>query len=221
MQLKADVIEMLTEILAGKRDVKAFGRLLAANAEAAEAVCAGRPMACAAGCPHCCVLNVATLLPEVMIIAGWLGDRLDPEELNDLRGRLDAHRSWARWMDDEERVIRKASCPFLSDVGLCVIHQVRPLACRAVASSDRNGCMEAFDPVVTDRPRLVAADMARQSAYDAAFMALAQALGDCGLDDRSIELGTGVLAFLENPDCDNLFLSGKRLPGHLWEYPSL
>jgi len=221
MQFKDDLTAKLTEMLAGERDEKIFGRMVAVCAEAGEAACAGRSLACVAGCPHCCVLNVATLLPEVMIITGWLGRRLGPEELKDLRGRLDAHRSWARWMDDEERVLRKASCPFLSEVGLCVIHPVRPLVCRAVASSDRHGCREAFDPVVTDRPRLVATDMVRQSAYDAAFMALAQALGNCGLDDRSIELGAGVLAFLEDPDCDTLFLSGKRLPGHLWEYPSL
>ena len=221
VQFEKNLCGVLTESLARGRDEKTFSRLLTVCAEAAEVACAGRPLDCAAGCPHCCVLNVATLLPEGMVIAGWLRYRLESSELENLRGRLAAHRSWARWMDDEERIIRKASCPFLNGAGLCAIHPVRPLVCRAVASSDRNACRKAFDPTISDRPRLVASDMVRQAAYDAAFTALAQALENAGLDDRSMELGTAVLAFLEEPDCHVHFLSGKRLPGHLWEYPSI
>ena len=212
----SDLTERLVASLAATRSATSLAGAVAGCAAAADAICGDRPMACGAGCPHCCVLNVAVLIPEAMVIADWLRERLQPAALATLRKRLAAHRNWGRWMDDEERIARKAVCPLLDDVGNCSIHQVRPLACRGVASLDRIGCREAFDPIISDQERLVPADLLRRAAFDAAFMALAKALRHHGLDDRSIELGAGVLAFLECPECRELLLSGARLPRELW-----
>ena len=207
----------MTVALAGVRDVAALARGVAECAAAAEAVCSGRPMACAAGCPHCCVLNVAVLLPEAMIIAEWMRERFLPPEFAAAQKRLSAHRTWIRYMDDEERIIKHAVCPMLDDdAGLCTIHPVRPLVCRAVVSLDSDSCREAFAPVITDEAPLVLVDLLRQAAYDAAFAELARSLRACGLDDRSIDLGAGVLAFLERPDYRELYLGGGKLPRELW-----
>lgn len=205
----------LLAALAGMRDTNALAMALTECAAAAEEVCCGRLMACAAGCPHCCVLNVAILLPEGMIIADWMRERLLPSELEAVRKSLAVHRSWARWMDDEERIIKRMACPLLDSTGSCSIHPVRPLACRGVTSLDSNSCREAFSPIITDEARFVPADLLRQAAFDAAFMSLAEALDFYGLDDRSIELGSGVLAFLERPECREIFLSGERIPDEL------
>jgi Fe-S-cluster containining protein len=173
-------------------------------------------MACAAGCPHCCVLNVAILLPEGMIIADRLREGLPPAALSAVQKRLATHRDWGRWMDDEERIAKLAVCPLLDDAGRCSVHPVRPLTCRGVASLDSSSCREAFNPIISDQDRMVPADLLRRAAYDEAFTALARALRRHGLDDRSIELGSGVLAFLEHPGCRGQLLSGKELPRELW-----
>ena len=47
-------------------------------------------------------------------------------------------------------------------------------------------------------------------------MALGRALANHGLDDRSIELGVGILAFAQNPEFKALYISGGRLPRELW-----
>lgn len=193
-----------------------FDEAVATIASFAESVCSGRPMACAPGCPHCCVLNVAVLLPEAMLIAEWLRARLTPTGLETLKERLGAHRSSARWMEDEERIIRQVFCPFLDGYGSCSIHPIRPLACRGAASLDGDACREAFAPVATDEPRTVPADLLRQAVYDDAFSALGEELGHCGLDNRSIELGAGVVAFLENPGYRDMLKRGERLPQSLW-----
>ena len=174
-------------------------------------------MACTAGCPHCCVLNVAILLPEGMIIAEWLKARLLPSELHDVQKRLKDHRSMTRWVDDEERITKRMICPLLDATGHCIIHPVRPLACRSVASLDSNSCREAFSPIITDEVRLVLSDLLRKAAYDEGFTALVKALGYYGLDDRSIDLGAGVMAFLDQPQYRELFLGGMRLPDELWQ----
>ena len=210
----AALMVALTEV----RNAASLALAVTQCAEAAEAVCSGRQLACSAGCPHCCVLNVAILLPEGMVIADWIRERLSPSELDAVRKRLEGHRSWARWMDDEERIVKKASCPFLDAAGRCLVHPVRPLACRGVASLDSTSCQEAFIPIYTDEERTVLADLVRKAAYDAGFSALGQALRFHGLDDRSIELGCGVLAFLEHPEYRELVLGGGRLPNWLWEF---
>jgi hypothetical protein len=206
----------LVAALRGRRDTEGLQWAVARSAEAAAAVCDQRPVACGAGCPYCCVLNVAILLPEGMIIADWL--RQQSPECGALRERIAAHHLRARWMDDEERIFAHVNCPLLDAAGNCSIYPVRPLVCRGAASLDRDRCREALRPMDPDpEERMVPVDLLRQAAYDAAFRALAQALRHHGLDDHSIELGAGVLAFLDRPDYRDLLLSGERLPRKLWE----
>ena len=206
----------LTQALAPVRDGASLATVVAACADAAEAPCRGRQMACGAGCPYCCVLNVAILLPEALVIARSLRERLPARELAETVAALATHRSWARWMDDEERIIKHMSCPFLDNAGSCSIHPVRPLACRGVTSLDSAICREVFAPAVTDEMRLVPTDLLRKDAYDEAFTALAAALTCNGFDDRSIELGAGVHTFLEHPEYEELFLKREKLPEGPW-----
>ncbi len=186
-------------------------------ADRAETHCVGREMACARGCRHCCVLNVAVLLPEAMRIAETIKTLWPATAWSALQKRLELHGNWERWMDDDERVMRGAFCPLLGTEGECSIHPVRPLACRGVASLDSSCCRSAFDPIIDDeRDRSVPADLVRRSVYDQAFMALGRSLVNHGLDDRSIELGVGILAFAQNPEFKTLYISGGRLPRELW-----
>jgi Fe-S-cluster containining protein len=201
--------------LAGGRELATLEGMLTACATAVEDACADRPCDCGPGCPHCCALNVAVLMPEALVIAAWLRERLAPPVLAELHRRLVAHCSRVRWVDDEERIFKQIRCPLLDSAGSCIIHPVRPLMCRAAASLDRHDCRQAFRPTLTDEARQVPADLLRQAACAAAFTALAEALRYHGLDDRSIELGAGVLAFLERPGGKG-FLSGGRLPPDWW-----
>ncbi|WP_236025889.1 YkgJ family cysteine cluster protein [Geomonas azotofigens] len=204
------------EILGTNPDAAIVARSVRTCADAAEEFCVDRPFACGPGCAHCCVLNVAALLPEAMTIALWLREKLNGADLAGLQKCLAAHRSWARWMDDEERILKQMSCPLLDAYGGCSVHPVRPLACHAITSLNSQSCREALTPTVTDDDRLVPIDLLRKAVFDATFTALASALRRVGLDDRSIELGTGVLAFLEHPEFVERFLSGEKLPQALW-----
>jgi hypothetical protein len=216
-RFSAKLTSALVAALAGGPEIESLQRAVAESAAAAEDACGLRPMACAAGCPYCCVLTVATLLPEGMIIADWLRRR-HPEALGEIRERIAAHRRQTRWMDDEARIFAHVPCPLLDAAGSCSIHPVRPLVCRGAASLDRDRCREALRPMVPDPEEcIVPVDLLRQMTYDAAFVALAEALAHHGLDDRGIELGAGLLAFLDRPEVSELFLQGQRLPRALWE----
>ena len=213
----SELTSALLATMAGGLDAESLARAVAECAATADEVCRERPIACTSGCPHCCVLNVTILLPEAMIIADWLCERLSRSELDAVRGRISDHCRRVRWMEDDERITKQIVCPLLDADGNCSIHPVRPLVCRAVASLDRASCLEAFDPIITDEERLVSADLLRQSVFNEAFMALARSFHQRGLDDRSIELGCGVLAFLEQPELRERLFSGERLPADLWQ----
>ena len=176
-----------------------------------------RPVACRAGCPHCCVLNVTVLLPEAAAIAAWLDERLSPAEVAALVARLDRQRRLVRWMEDGERIRRQFRCPFLDSGGNCTIHPVRPLTCRGVTSLDRELCREALDPAEPDREAAVPMDMVNKLVMEEAFCAMGRALAVSGREPRGIELSAGVLAFLTRPELVGLLLDGGRFPQELWE----
>ena len=174
-------------------------------------------LACRAGCPYCCVLNVTVLLPEAAAIAARLALSLTATEYADFTARLDGQRMRVRWMEDGERVRRQYGCPFLNGVGSCSIHPFRPLMCRGITSIDSILCREALDPTELDVPGAVPMDLARKTIMDEAFLALARAVADCGMEARGIELSAGVGAFLARPGLSEKLLAGERLPDWLWE----
>lgn len=212
-----DLAAMLANALARGGDAAELAITLAHCAAAAETCCSDRPLACASGCPHCCVLNVSVLLPEALLIAASLDARLTGDDRAVLLQRLARHCSWVRWMEDEERISRRAFCPLLDSDGNCSIHPLRPLNCRGVASLDHQSCRQAFNPIISDQERTVPADLQRRLVYDQAFTALRAALRRHGLDDRSIELGSGILAFAVTPELGPLFFARGKLPRELWE----
>lgn len=216
-QFVPDLTASLSATLAGGLNADSLARAVTECAAAADLLCSKRPIACTSGCPHCCVLNVSILLPEGMIIANWLRRRYSPSELDTARARISAHCRRIRWMEDDERITKQVVCPLLDAEGSCTIHPVRPLVCRAAASLDRASCLDAFSPVISDEERLVAADLLRQSIFDDAFVSLATSFRRYGIDDRSIELGNGILAFLEHPGLQERLISGEQLPADLWQ----
>jgi hypothetical protein len=207
-------------LLAGARDRPGLARAVTELADlAGELADAGSTpgAACRAGCPFCCVLNVAVLLPEAASIAEHLSVMLPAPDLGALADLLDHQRMRVRWMDDGERVRKQIYCPFLDKAGNCSIHPFRPLACRGVTSLDAGLCRVALDPTELDVPRSVPMDTAVRTAMDGAFLALAGAAAASGMDARSIELAAGVGAFLSRPGLSDLLLAGDRLPVRLWE----
>lgn len=215
-QFTARLTADLIGLMAKDGGLLSLMRAVTRAGEEAAVACSGRPAACGAGCPYCCVLNVAILLPEALAIASWLRDTWTDEDREALAARLTKHSTWGRWMDDEERVTRQAYCPFLDPAGSCSIHPVRPLACRGVASLDRAACRMAFNPIISDQDRTVPADLLRRLYFDSAFSCLGAALRHNGMDDRSIELGAGVRALLASPAYAEMLLAGTRLPRELW-----
>ena len=102
------------------------------------------PLACQKGCPSCCTLRVTATAPEIFLLADYV-QRIDAAPAGAAIGlgrRVVLADRTTRGLSDIERMALRKPCPFVVR-GVCIVHPVRPLACRGHASFDRKACAGA------------------------------------------------------------------------------
>ena len=171
-------------------------------------------VACGPGCGACCVLNVDVLIPEAIAIAWFLQRRLSPGGLDGLRTRLQELLNRTRWLDDEERLFLRAPCAFLDERGSCLIHDVRPLLCRSITSTDPATCREEVAMVPLNGAPTVEMNLFQKQMIDTVYSELSGALEFLGLDYRPRRLSSAVLTLLAEPEIIGLYVAGEKVPIH-------
>lgn len=102
----------------------------------------GAGLACHGGCASCCTIRVVATAPEVLAVAQYIRGLPGAQEALLTRRIADADRSTRRH-DEAQRFEAGVRCPFVED-GLCVVYDVRPLACRGHASFDAQACVDVL-----------------------------------------------------------------------------
>ena len=171
--------------------------------EQAEAVLNAYPeelalVACAAGCSHCCIMNVAVLAPEAEAIVEHLRATLSPGELQHLRRRLVELTAATAATSHGERLALQLPCAFLDERGHCAIHPVRPLLCRRATSVNASDCRRALERQGEGEEVPIVADLFHERLFEEAFLALARALEESGISSASGRLSEEVLRRLED-----------------------
>lgn len=200
-QFAADVEELAQETLREHIDPEAELKVLESIRNFAEDVCKQQVgdderIACRAGCEHCCIVNVAVLLPEARSIACFIENRLSQDRLDELVERLSRLDRDTRCLDDEERIMSRAKCAFLSHEKSCSIYPVRPLLCRAVTSIDAEDCREALAMVAMGENRMILSNLIQREIFETAFTSFGRMLEKHGRDHRSHRLTGAVRSFL-------------------------
>lgn len=171
------------------------------------AQCEGMPqLDCHKGCATCCTLRVTATAPEVLMLArfiraihpGLIARGIDlPAQI----ARADEH---TQGLDESERVQVRQPCPFIAQ-GVCVIYQVRPLACRGLASYDRKACAQAasgkMDAIPYSEPHMRVRSLVQN--------ALQSALRDASLAWGSYELNQSLTQALADSTTEQRWLSGE------------
>jgi Fe-S-cluster containining protein len=163
------------------------------------------PLACHKGCPSCCALRVTATAPEIFLLARYVR-RIDAGPAGAtiaLSRRITIANRATRDLTETERMTLRQPCPFIVR-GVCVIHPVRPLACRGHASFDRRACVKAMAGHDVEVPI---------SAPHAALRGLVQgalqkALGDAGLASGLYELNHGLSLALDGTARESDWLKG-------------
>lgn len=149
-------------------------------------------IACKAGCGHCCIVNVAVLAPETDAIMDYLRRKSGPTEQRRLAERAEELFHLVRGLDDEERIMLRRPCLFLDETACCGIYPVRPLLCRALTSTDPERCREAIAMLALGQQVPILANTFQQELFNQAFVGLAAALEQVGLDARSQPLTAAI-----------------------------
>jgi Fe-S-cluster containining protein len=192
--------------------IAAIEQRIAAELESERRADEPRP-ACGPGCAACCTVNVATLPVEGIAIAGFLRRLLSPGELVARAAALLAFHEQVRWCEDAERIHAGLTCPFLDARRACLVHPVRPLACRAVSSLDAEECRRALaERADEEGTGAVRMNLLQKVLHDEALGALAEALSARGLDARTRDVSGMAGVFLADPARVDAYLAGSRVP---------
>jgi Fe-S-cluster containining protein len=166
----------------------------------------GAPVACRAGCTHCCHLYVSATAPELFALAervrSWPAVRQQA-----FQARLDAAHGLAAGKGLEERAALALPCPVLGEDGLCAAYDARPLTCRAYASFDLDACAAAKGQAAPPRPIRVPRTPMRMRRF--LLHCFRAALAERGMDAGSYELVAGLKAVLDTERAEARWLAGE------------
>jgi Fe-S-cluster containining protein len=153
---------------------------------------------CRAGCAHCCIVNVSVLLPEAESIAEHLFEQRTSGELLDLYQAIRHLEKQTHHLDEEERIMAREKCAFLSSEGDCSIYPTRPLLCRAITSTDATACKEALAMVAMEENQPILANLLHQQIFETAYTSFSEVLAASGHDSRGYRLTASVRQLLDN-----------------------
>jgi Fe-S-cluster containining protein len=154
-------------------------------------------IACGPGCAHCCVVNVAVLQPEAVTMVDYLQRKLSASQLLDLERKIGELYAGIRWLDEDERIRWQQSCALLDEAGSCSVYPVRPLLCRGMTSIDPEACRQAIELLPLGEAPTVTVNLFQSFLYQQAFIALARAMENAGLESRSRELTGSIKTLLD------------------------
>jgi hypothetical protein len=121
-----------------------------------------------------------------------------------LRDQVAQASTVTRGHGEGERVALRQRCPFIAQ-GTCVIYQVRPLACRGLASYDRKACQQAASGKIDEIPHSEPHMRVRSLVQNA----LQSAMRDGGLSWASYELNQSLLRALDDGSLEARWLAGE------------
>jgi len=164
------------------------------------------PIACQKGCPSCCALRVTATAPEIFLLAQYVR-RIDAGMSGTALGlprRIALASRATRGLDETERMELRKPCPFIVR-GVCLIHPVRPLACRGHVSFDRRACAKAMAGKDVEVP-VSAPHVALRGLIQHALRA---ALSETGLASGLYELNHGLALALDETPREREWLAGE------------
>ncbi len=164
------------------------------------------PLACEKGCPSCCSLRVTATAPEIFLLADYV-QRIDAAPAGaaiGLRRRVALADRATRGLSEAERMALRKPCPFIVR-GACIVHPVRPLACRGHASFDRQACVRA----VAGRDVEVPLSEPHRALRALLQSALQSALRAAGLSWGLYEMNHGLALALDRGARDAAWLVGS------------
>lgn len=161
-----------------------------------------RSFACKPGCAFCCHLHVDVTGLEAVAIAANLDTA--PREA------VAATAPKVRNLSVDGRRAARIPCALLAD-GVCTSYETRPVACRALYSTDARACEQVLlAPLGATLPAIRSPAVPRALAETFAA-GINAALAAAGMQSGLFELTAALAALIRNPQAVERWLAGERV----------
>ncbi len=161
---------------------------------------------CREGCSYCCCKpGVLITVPELLRILSTVESRFDGDARRALADRARRYASQIAGRSFDEPTNESVPCPLLVE-GRCSVYTVRPLVCRGYNSTSVDACRAAH----ADTRHLVPIFSVLKDVTDGASVGVSQSLGEAGVNDAMIDLGSALsLALASTDDFAQAVLDGR------------
>lgn len=142
---------------------------------------------CGAGCFHCCHQMVGVTAAELELVRAAVAALPEPLR-GQTRARIKKVAARGKKLDQAGWWRAKLRCALLDDQGRCLVHEARPLPCRAMNSSNAETCRRSLAGESLQIPVLAA----QHKVWGSAQLGLAQAVAEAGHGSKIVNLGTAL-----------------------------
>lgn len=168
-------------------------------------------VACKPGCGFCCRgVRVDTTAPEALTIARGFRETMSKEHVAVVFEQVKRHAALVRSMTLEERYRSRVPCSMLDQSSeRCLVHDARPMRCRAHHSLDAAKCEAAI--LHPGERRGIPRYPDVMNAHEAMILGQRKALAAAKLDFRSFELSLALEVAFEHEDAAERWANGERI----------
>lgn len=150
---------------------------------------------------------IGVTVPEVLAIANCLSTERPHGEVQVIAEHARQQMAVMEELTDEELSVADVPCPLLNSNGECLVHSVRPIACRKRCSYCCGGDGERLDSVLHDR--LSAASGFAAAIGDSITAGMSEGLREAGLDAKYYELNDALCTALSVADSSARWAAGE------------
>ncbi len=106
---------------------------------------ASSEIACKAGCPYCCSMQISITPPEAIVLGTHVVDNYNTAAKNELLKKIDHNirLTYQKTQDEKVQNWQETPCIFLKE-GSCSVYAIRPFVCRSWHSLDVRQCIDSW-----------------------------------------------------------------------------
>jgi Fe-S-cluster containining protein len=168
-------------------------------------------VACKPGCGFCCRgVRIDTTAPEALTIVRGFRETMSEGHVAVVFDQVKRHAALVRSMTLEERYRRRVPCSMLDQASdRCLVHDARPMRCRAHHSLDAANCEAAI--MNPDERRTIPRYPDVMDAHEAMILGQRKALAAAKLDFRAFDFSLALEVAFEHEDAAERWANGERL----------
>lgn len=165
-------------------------------------------IACKAGCPYCCSMQISITPPEALLLGAYVDANYDDDEKRALLEKIENNLSHTHGKSQEEKVKswHLTPCVFLKD-GSCSVYPIRPFICRSWHSLNARQCLDAFHS--REKESEIESLPYRNFIFGTIRDGLQEGCRELGLQWETQIITSAVKSYLAHKDPINAWLTGE------------